>query len=108
MREVLQRIELHRGLHRLLHDVRGGAEKEAIAVGRHARDALGREDAAGADDVLDHDGALAEHLAELGRHLAREHVGAAAGGERHDDPDGAIRIVAPLRKRKPVQSQRGG
>ena len=94
-----------RGLHRLLHEMRRGAEEEAVPVGRHAGDALGGEDAAGADDVFDHDGALTQHLGELGRHLAREHVGTAAGGKRHDDPDGAIRIVAPLRQRKPVQSQ---
>ena len=68
--------------------MRGGAEQEVVAVGRHARDVLGREDAAGADDVVHHDdGALAEHVGQLDRHLAREHVGTAAGREGHDDPD---------------------
>ena len=68
----------------------GVGEPERIAVRLGTRDLLGADAAAAADAVLDHE-LLAEPLAELLRDDAGDGVGAAAGGERHDEADRPLR-----------------
>jgi len=59
------------------------AAEQRVAVRRGARGLLEPTLAAGAALVVDDDG-LAQHGAELLRDQARQHVGGAAGRERHD------------------------
>jgi hypothetical protein len=68
----------------------GIAKPERVAVRLCARDLGGAEAAATADPVLDH-GLLAQALRKLLRHQPRHGVGAAAGRERHDEPDRPLR-----------------
>ena len=77
------------------------------------RDVLDPEHAAGADTVFDHN-ALAETLSERLRHNARDNVGAAAGGKRHNELDGfgrplrgcALRVPVPSRDHQHQQRQK--
>ena len=64
----------------------GIADRDGVAVGLGAGGARQRGRAAGAGDVLDHDG-LAERDAHLLGDRARDHVRRAAGRERHDHGD---------------------
>ena len=64
----------------------------SVAVGRRARHHGHAGIAAGAGNVLGHD-LLAEALRQFLRDDARDHVGRAAGRERHDQADGLCRIA---------------
>jgi hypothetical protein len=71
----------------------GGIDQEKrIAVGRCRDHRLGAEIAAGAGSVLDH-GRLAKPFRQPLPHEAAGDVGAAARGERHDDPNWSRGIV---------------
>jgi hypothetical protein len=76
----------------LVGGVRGvGGDEHGVAVGRRARRLLGGQHAAGARLVLD-DHRLLGLLGDVLPEHARELVGGAAGGERHDEGDGLLRI----------------
>jgi hypothetical protein len=91
-REVLERVV---GQLRIEGDVERGRRvvelDEGIAVGRGAGGHLRPDDAVGAGPAVDDD-RLAQDLRELVARHARERVGGAAGGIRHDLADRAARI----------------
>ncbi len=64
----------------------GGCGQQRVAVRRGAGDGLGRQVAAGATAVLDHE-ALLQAVGELGRDQPADDVGKAARRERHDHGD---------------------
>ena len=111
-RHDVDRLEvLHRIVGRLVGDRRnddlgaGVAEQQRLAVGRRARH-FGRADhAAAAAFVLGHDGA------ELGLHplgpKPADHVGRAAGRERHDQLDRPLRKGGEGGKRQGRGRKRG-
>ena len=89
-REILARIVTGVGIERRVDRERAGiGQQDGVAVGRGLCDRTGRDRAAGAAAVLDHD-LLSERLAHPLGHQARQRVIAAAGRERHHqrDPDG--------------------
>ena len=77
-------------------------DQDGRAVGRRARDALVRDRAAGAGDILDDD-ALPQRASHMRGDQARHDIGAAAGRVRIDDRDRARRR---LRRRLPPGCQR--
>lgn len=98
-REVLDRIvERMIGRDRIDHVRAGTALQQGVAVGRRVRDHGSAERAAGAADVLDHDGA--DERLHLLRPGPADGVVDAAGGEGNDQPDGAFRIFG-LRHGRP-------
>ena len=76
-----------------------------MAVGRRVRSLLGRDVAAGARAVLDHEW-LAEKLLHLAADDAREHVAGAARRERDQKVDRLGRIIGRERRRQ--RQQHGG
>ena len=72
--------------------MRDGNHQERIAVGGGLGREIGAEHAAGTGPVVDED-LLAEFLAELIGDDAADHVVAAAGRERNDQPDRPVRII---------------
>jgi hypothetical protein len=74
-----------------------------IAIGRRARHGFGTDDRIAAGPVLDHY-VLAEALRHPAGNGARQHVGAAARGERHQHLDRAVR--PRLRERMPDVSMK--
>ena len=72
---------------------------DRVAVGVGLRALLGGRDAAGAAAVLDHQ-LLAEPGGELGRRRPHDHVGDAAGGDRHDHPDRPVGVGLRGRRRR--------
>src|SRR3984957_2770272 len=90
-REILDAVERHLGEERVVHRVHAHrVEQERVAVGRGARDGCGADVAGGAGAVLDQD-RLAERLIEMSADDARQDVGRAAGRERDDEGERAIR-----------------
>jgi hypothetical protein len=90
--EVLEEIVFKR-IDRAVRNVGAEmADTDGVAVGRRGHHAADPDRATGAGDVLDQ-----HRLAERGAHAlaehARQHVGRAAGGERHDDGDRAVRVA---------------
>jgi hypothetical protein len=73
--------------------------EERVAVGRRLGYRLGADLGVGTALILDDD-LLAPHLGEPLAHRAGDHVGRAAGGQRHDDPDGLGRIALRPRLRR--------
>ena len=67
-----------------------------MAIGHRTRDGLGRNDAAAARLVVDHDG-LSQELAHVLCEHPRERVRGAAGGRGHHELDGSGRIGLRLR-----------
>ena len=63
-----------------------GRQQDGVAVGRGARDGVGRDAAAGAGAVLDHHRLLEDFLHLLGED-ARHHVARAAGRKAEDQRD---------------------
>ena len=64
----------------------------SVAPSGAARDRGRRQGGAGAGPVLDHE-RLPELFVQLVRQQPRDQVGRAARGKRHDDGDGALRIL---------------
>ena len=98
-REILDRIVRQVSAQTHRHRVRArGGDADRVAVGRRLGDRVGADIAAGADPVVDHD-LLAQPGPQPLRQDARDDVGAAAGRERHDQPDRPVRpgSVAGLR-----------
>ena len=89
--EILQQIELQRVEAAGQHMRGRGADAERVAVGGRAHRAADAEAAGRASDIFDHHG-LAENRSHLLGQKARQRVGGAAGGERHDHGDRACRI----------------
>ena len=69
----------------------GIGEQDGVAVGRALGDRAGCERAAGAGAIVHHD-LLAERLAHLLGHHARQRIVAAAGRERNDQRDRPVGI----------------
>ena len=67
-------------------------EQQGVPIGGRIDHAGDPHNAAGARDVLDHDG-LAEKLTHSARNDAAEHIESAPGGEGHHHGDGARRIA---------------
>src|SRR5215475_1506425 len=63
-----------------------------ISVGLGLRGQVEADGQRAARAVVDHD-LLAELLAKLGAENARDRVGGAAGGLRHDEPDRLVRVL---------------
>jgi len=66
--------------------------EERVAVGSRLSHRLGADLRVGTSLIL-YDNLLAPHLGEPLAHRARDDVSRAAGGQRHDEPDGLCRIV---------------
>ena len=75
--------------------------EQRIAVGRGPRHIGDADGAVAAGLVLDDD-VLADLLLHHRREHARRHVGQPARRKRHDDGDGAVRIILRLRARASV------
>jgi hypothetical protein len=69
-----------------------GAHQQRVAVGGAFRYEFTADGAARAGLVVHHDG-FRPQVAQLLRQHARQHVGRAAGGERHDDVHGALGVL---------------
>jgi hypothetical protein len=89
------------------HRVGVGREQERVAVRRGLLDAGAADRAVGAGPVLDHDADAHAGLHPFGHH-AGERIDAAAGRERHDDPDHAARILVLRKARLRAGENRGG
>ena len=92
--EVLARVVLHLvAQERCDRDRRGGREHQRVAVGGGAGERRGGDLAARPSPVLGRE-RLADALLQMVDEHARQHIGGAAGAERHDDPDrrGGIRL----------------
>jgi hypothetical protein len=86
--EILLRIERQSLRHELVErDRPRRREQDRIAVGRRLGGRGSSDIAGGAGPVVNHD-LLAELLGELDAERSRQHVGGAAGRERHDHGDG--------------------
>src|SRR5690606_38025780 len=70
-------------------------DQVGVPVGLGIGDVGGRQGAARARAVLDHNG-LAQFFAELGAQRARQHVGGPASGKRHNQGDRTRRVVGGL------------
>ena len=77
------------------HQRAGGRHQQRVAIGRRFHRGAGADRARGARLVLHHD-RLTPFAVEILRDDARQHVGAAAGGERHDHLDGVVGIFGGL------------
>lgn len=86
---------------------RAGRDRERIAIRRALRDGLPGDDAGAARAVLDDDG-LAEALREFLAVEAHGGIHPGAGSERHDDGDGAGRIVFGVRLPKRLRRKHQG
>ena len=100
--QVVRHGRKHRGRGRRLED-------DGVAVGLGVRERVGRDGAAAAGLVLDHE-LVAEPLAQLHRCDARQEVDAAARRERHQHADRPRRIgrggfLAERRKRRRERGQ---
>jgi hypothetical protein len=82
------------------------AHHQRVSIGRRFRHCFGGDHAAGAGTILHHH-RLTQSLAQLLRQNARGDVGAAAGGEAHDDLDWPVRIRCGLRLAR-ERGQAGG
>jgi len=71
-----------------VNQLRGGADKQGIAIGRGVADILGRAHA-GRGAVVFHDDALAQKGLQRLDEDARHHIGIAAATLGHDEPDGS-------------------
>ena len=71
--------------------MRGVRHQQVVAVGRRLGDQFGADHAAGTGTVVD-DHALPPDLEKMRRQRACEHVGGAAGRNRHDDAHGTVRV----------------
>ena len=80
-------------------DLPGGLDAERVAILRSVGDQFVAEHAARARPIF-HDHVLAELLLHALRQDAGDDVGAAAGAERTDDPDGLGRVVLGRRRRR--------
>ena len=90
-REVLEQVERQvvvRAVHHMRAPVSDG---EGVAIGRGAYHALHADTAARAGNAFNDDG-LAEKFAHGLAHQARQGIGGAARGKRHDDGDRARRV----------------
>ena len=77
----------------------GIADHQRMAVGSRLGDVLHRDGAVGAGAVFHHH-RLAPQGFQAYRHQARQNVGDAAGGVRHDDADRRTRIILGRRRRR--------
>ena len=103
--KILEHVVLHR-VDRARADVAQPiTDADRVAVRRRACGAPKPDAAAGAGDVLDHDG-LAECDGEMIGKDARNRIGDPAGRHRHDDGDGA-RWIELRPRRAPEGRQRG-
>ena len=91
-REVAREVEVEPLVERAVDGVGGGADQDGVAVGRRVDDAFGRDVAAGARLVLDHE-LRAEPLGEPLADQARQHVGRPAGRKSDDELHRPGRIV---------------
>ena len=91
-REILHRVVRHRAVERRRDRVTAGRQQQRVAVGRRFRDGVGADVAARAGAIFDDDG-LAEMVRHLGRDDPPDRIDRAAGGERHHDADGPVRIA---------------
>ena len=82
--EVLEQVVVQFRIEGLADGGRRPAREERIAVGRRARGQLGRDIAAGAGTVVDHD-LLAQRVAHFGRDQAHRDVHARAGCKADED-----------------------
>jgi hypothetical protein len=82
----LERNVAHQGGHGGHADV---MQQDGVAIGWRLGDLVGADGTAGAAGVVDHD-AHAQWLAHGFGQIPRDAVGGAAGGEGHDDGDGAV------------------
>ena len=94
-REVDDRIVGSGFHHALCHHMRAGREQHRIAVGRRLSHGLAADGAAAAAAVIDHDGVTPGLLQLLGEQ-PREHIDAAASGERNDHADRPVGETARL------------
>ena len=92
--EVLARVVLHLvAQKRRDGDRRGGREHQGVAIGGGAGERRGSDLAARPSPVLGRE-RLPHALLQMVDEHPRQHIGGAAGAERHDDPDrrGGIRL----------------
>ena len=95
--EIARRVVFHVRRQHRRRDMRAhAAGEQGVAVRRGAGDAGRADRAAGAADILDHQG-LAEHLAHLLGDDARHHITRAARRERNYNRNGSGRISLRMR-----------
>ena len=87
--EILDEIPLEVLGEAVVDRLRRGGDEQGVPVRGRACDGLRADVAAGAGAVLDNH-VLAEKLGHLRREQPHHHVGAAAGGERHDHAHRAV------------------
>jgi hypothetical protein len=95
-RQIADRLEARQRVVAELAQMRvddelGRRDQQRVAVGRRACRRFGADGVAGAGPVLDHQ-CLPLRAADLVGEQPCQRVGAAAGGRRHDDLDGACRL----------------
>jgi len=78
---------------------------QRVAVGLRLRAGLRADERRAARAILDDHG-LTERLGQLLSERAQEHVAHAAGTERHDHPDGLVRIVLGNRAARSCHEQK--
>ena len=88
-------------------DRAGRRHQQRVAVGRRS-DHLPRADHAGRARPVLGNHRLAPHGLQAGREHAAEHVGRAAGRERHDDADLPARKALRVRRRRRHEKRQGG
>ena len=83
-----------------------GYDRQRVPVGRRVRRDFRADDAAGAAAVVDDD-LLAQVLAQVRGDHAPDHVVAAAGRERNDEPHRLHRIVLRRRRGREREQESG-
>ena len=91
-RKIAQGVITDLGIHRRAHHHRHRTTNiNDVTVGWRFRCGLGADQRTGAAAVIDHH-LLADGLTQTLRKCARHHIGAAAGGPRHDETDRFARV----------------
>ena len=106
-RNVVREVVVEFGVKRRVDFVGGGRPQQGVAVGRRARDRLGRDSGPGAGPVLDHK-RLAEFLRQKFTDQARDNVSGAAGRKADNDLDRPGRIIERVGKPRPRRRRRNG